>query len=233
MSGSAKRKHISPKKRQEVWEKYNGHCAYCGCEITLKEMQVDHAEAIYPHEKEYKAGQADYLDSIENYMPACRMCNFYKSTSTIEGFRKNLQTLTDRLEKLFIYRLAKKYGIVKEYDKQIIFYFEKTENQKQITAAEIKIKDKLLQYKTELEKQTQYKSGLPGSALDIINTLLDDLEKEEKDNIICGLKGRLSDYQEQLEILARNHQMIIAQDALDMIEQLQDDIEEGKRKNKP
>ena len=28
--------------RKEVLEKYNGHCAYCGKEITLKEMQVDH-----------------------------------------------------------------------------------------------------------------------------------------------------------------------------------------------
>ena len=94
-----------------------------------------------------------------------------------------------------------------------------------------RVKERLLQYKAELEKQTQYKSGLPGSALDIINTLLDDLEEEEKDNIICRMKERLSDYQEQLEILARNHQMIIAQDALDMVEQLQDDIEEGEGEN--
>ena len=28
--------------RQLVYEKYNGHCAYCGCSIDIKEMQVDH-----------------------------------------------------------------------------------------------------------------------------------------------------------------------------------------------
>ena len=28
--------------RQEVYDKCYGHCGYCGCEITFKEMQVDH-----------------------------------------------------------------------------------------------------------------------------------------------------------------------------------------------
>lgn len=45
-----------------------------------------------------------------------------------------------------------------------------------------KIKLKLEQYKSELQKQTQYKDGLPGSALDIVNTLLGDLEEDEKEN---------------------------------------------------
>ena len=32
--------------------------------------------------------------------------------------------MTERLEKQFIYRLAKKYGTVKEQEKKIVFYFE-------------------------------------------------------------------------------------------------------------
>lgn len=28
--------------RQSVLDKYNGHCAYCGYQLTLKTMQVDH-----------------------------------------------------------------------------------------------------------------------------------------------------------------------------------------------
>lgn len=43
-----------------------------------------------------------------------------------------------------------------------------------------RVKERLKQYKWELEKQTQYKQGLPGSALDIVNTLLVDLEEDEK-----------------------------------------------------
>ena len=42
MSGQAKRKRITAAQRMKVWQKYNGHCAYCGCEIMLEEMQVDH-----------------------------------------------------------------------------------------------------------------------------------------------------------------------------------------------
>ena len=45
-----------------------------------------------------------------------------------------------------------------------------------------RVKERLKQYKQELEKQTQYKAGLPGSELDIVNTLLVDLEEDEMEN---------------------------------------------------
>lgn len=45
-----------------------------------------------------------------------------------------------------------------------------------------RVRTKLEQYKAELERQSQYKAGLLGSALDIVNTLLDDLEQDEKEN---------------------------------------------------
>ncbi len=45
-----------------------------------------------------------------------------------------------------------------------------------------RVKDRLLQYKKDLERQSQYKAGLPGSSLDIVNTLLADLEEDEKEN---------------------------------------------------
>ena len=45
-----------------------------------------------------------------------------------------------------------------------------------------RIRTRLEQYKAELERQTQYKAGLPGSALDIVNALLSDLEQEENEN---------------------------------------------------
>ena len=49
-------------------------------------------------------------------------------------------------------------------------------------AIRMRIKERLLQYKQELQKQTMYKEGLPGSSLDIVNSLLDDLEEDEKEN---------------------------------------------------
>lgn len=110
------RKAISQSVRKSVYQKYGGRCAYCGCELEYKDMQVDHVTSVY-----WNNGG----NEIENLMPACRMCNFYKSTFNIEDFRKRLETLNDRLEKTFIYRLAKKYGIVEEHKNPIRFYFEK------------------------------------------------------------------------------------------------------------
>ena len=116
------RKPIPKAKRQEVYAKYNGHCAYCGQEIEYKEMQVDHIECV-----------RNYGDNteIENLMPACRMCNFYKSTMTVERFREQLGELKKRLNYKFIYRLARAYGLIVEIEKPIEFYFEKREKELQ------------------------------------------------------------------------------------------------------
>ena len=111
-----KRKAISKDMRFAVYEKYNGHCAYCGCQIEYKDMQVDHIVSVY-----WYGGK----NELSNYMPACRACNFYKSSMTLEKFRERLQTLTDRLKKEFIYKLALKYGLVKENNEPVRFYFEK------------------------------------------------------------------------------------------------------------
>ena len=54
-----------------------------------------------------------------------------------------------------------------------------------------RIKERLLQYKQELQKQTMYKEGLPGSSLDIVNSLLDDLEQDEKENGWIPVSERL------------------------------------------
>lgn len=56
-----------------------------------------------------------------------------------------------------------------------------------------RVKERLKQYKLDLEKQTQYKQGLPGSALDIVNTLLADLEEDEKENGWIPVGERMPD----------------------------------------
>lgn len=56
-----------------------------------------------------------------------------------------------------------------------------------------RIKERLLQYKQELQKQTMYKEGLPGSSLDIVNSLLDDLEEDEKENGWIPVGERMPD----------------------------------------
>lgn len=53
------------------------------------------------------------------------------------------------------------------------------------------IREHLEQMKKDLENHTIYKEGLPGSALDIVNTLLADLEQDEKENGWIPVSERL------------------------------------------
>ena len=109
---------MQEKLREKVWSKYNCKCAYCGNDLEYKKMQVDHIEAKSLGGK----------NEVENYNPSCRDCNFYKSSFSIEAFRNQLMTITDRIKKPFIIRLAIKYNIIsfKPFDGK--FYFEKQNN---------------------------------------------------------------------------------------------------------
>lgn len=118
---ATKRKPIPKAVRMQVYNKYNGHCAYCGCELEYKDMQVDHIESVYLAEILKK----EVNDTLENYMPACRMCNYYKSAQTIEEFRSCLDNMLMRnVRRPFDYRLALKYGMIQETIKPTKFYFE-------------------------------------------------------------------------------------------------------------
>lgn len=118
------RKAISKKTRQAVYDKYDGHCAYCGCKLLINEMQVDHISSVFG--AEYNGMPVD--NGIDNYNPSCRQCNFYKGTWTLEAFRNNLTTMMmQNLKHNFNYRMALKYGLIEEHINPVIFYFEKAE----------------------------------------------------------------------------------------------------------
>lgn len=119
------RKRIDNTTRLTVYKKYHERCAYCGCELKYEEMQVDH---FIPYMNE--GGE----EKIENYYPACKVCNHVKSNLTIEKFRENIRHCG------FIHRnrkkpcmfdsdkIAIKYNLTNE-DHEIIFYFEKKESE--------------------------------------------------------------------------------------------------------
>lgn len=121
---------ISRKQRHEVWQKYNGHCAYCGCELRYEEMQVDHfipaGRGLTDEQMNYAGGRGQ--DDMANYMPACRMCNFYKDRNTLEMFRRKIAQWLD-YKRTFATRLALRYGILTEHAWDGKFYFEKQEKQ--------------------------------------------------------------------------------------------------------
>lgn len=113
---------MKKKKRLKVWYKYNKKCAYCGCDLEYKDMQIDHIQSKFHYE--YFKLDGD-INREENLNPSCRQCNFYKSSDTLEDFRKNLSTVHERLSKEFIFRLAVKHGIVEYKGFDGKFYFEK------------------------------------------------------------------------------------------------------------
>ena len=121
-----KRKSISKKQRQTVYEKYSGHCAYCGCELLIRDMQVDHLIPMELYEVYKVIGQD--IDTIENYMPACRSCNHYKSSMTLEKFRTAIERFTEVLMRdNSTYKNAVRFGQVIPNKHKVVFYFEKLE----------------------------------------------------------------------------------------------------------
>ena len=123
--------------REQVYNKYNCKCAYCGEGLEYKNMQVDHiipqidfAHFVKNKHPEFVPKFLEHLtendiNHIDNLNPSCRQCNFYKSAHRLEYFRKLITTLHERIMKPFISRLGAKYGIIQINDWDGKFYFEK------------------------------------------------------------------------------------------------------------
>ncbi len=123
-----KRKRITSEQRLIIYKKFNGHCAYCGCEIDIKDMQVDHITPMIYYDVEMAAGRD--IDTIDNYMPACRSCNKYKDTLTVEDFRQRIENMHDVLTRDSVtYKNAVRFGQVIPNKHRPIFYFEKEREQ--------------------------------------------------------------------------------------------------------
>ena len=103
------------KLRELVYQKYDGHCAYCGRKLEMKDMQVDHIIS------RYKNG----TDDLENFNPACRMCNFRKGVYTIEQFRGEIARQAETAMKTFANRMSAAYGLINYTPHNVEFYFEK------------------------------------------------------------------------------------------------------------
>lgn len=122
-----KRKSIPQKARQEVYRKFDGHCAYCGKELSPSNWQLDHLIPVQ-REKWGKATERE-VDCFENWMPACRRCNHYKRAHSLETFRRYIEEIPEKLmEGNYIYKVGLDYCLVEEHPKKIVFYFEQYEN---------------------------------------------------------------------------------------------------------
>lgn len=104
-------------KRNYVFNKYNGRCAYCGKKLSINYIyeinnycSIDH---IIPKSV---GGNNDIL----NLNPCCKICNSIKGNRTIEELRKYLYCRFK--ESIFsgFFNIKKRYG-------KFLFYFEKIE----------------------------------------------------------------------------------------------------------
>ncbi len=117
---------ISKKIRTLVYNKYHGHCAYCGKEIAYKDMQIDHVIPLWRGWEDSWSKYAKGTDDLPNLMPACRACNFRKGVYSIEQFREELVRQRDGIVKRsFQVRQSIDYGLLEVVSKPIKFYFER------------------------------------------------------------------------------------------------------------
>ena len=124
-----KRKSLSKKVREAVYNKYEGHCAYCGKVLKPKDFQVDH---LIPVQRErFGKYTEEELERFENYMPTCRRCNHYKRAHSLETFRKMIEKIPSKLFRdSYIYKVVLDYHLLEAHDHKIIFFFEQFEKDK-------------------------------------------------------------------------------------------------------
>jgi 5-methylcytosine-specific restriction endonuclease McrA len=112
---------MTKNERLKVYNKYNGHCAYCGKPIEYKDMQVDHINSKYKS----RYNNEDVVESFENYNPSCRMCNFRKGALSIDEFRNEIKEQAQREMQRFQSRMSEAYGLIEYHpEREIKFYFE-------------------------------------------------------------------------------------------------------------
>jgi 5-methylcytosine-specific restriction endonuclease McrA len=119
--------------RELIFNKYDGKCAYCGCELT-KGWHADHIEPIirdFIYNKNKKQFETNGIfrkpenENLQNYNPSCPSCNIQKNSYTLEQFRENIKQFVKSLNQYSTqYKFAKKYGLVAENDIEVKFHFE-------------------------------------------------------------------------------------------------------------
>lgn len=137
---------MTKKIRQQVFDKYNGLCAYTG-KLLGDDWQVDHVTSKIKHEYQTYWNKATLpeikqelkkVDQLSNLLPACKIVNHYKRGFDLEGFRAYMRTFHTRLSKLpkkptvqksikrkaYMLKVAELFDITPDKPFSGIFYFE-------------------------------------------------------------------------------------------------------------
>ncbi len=133
------------KKRDRIYEKFGGKCAYCGIELD-DTWQVDHKVSLH----QYRCGIQGNPNSEDNLLPCCQVCNHYKREKGVEsvgyriGFREYMTTFHLRLGKLpkntqvertkkrieYMWTIANRYNITPQQPFIGKFYMDGCRNSK-------------------------------------------------------------------------------------------------------
>ncbi len=123
---------MSKPSRTDIFNKYNGHCGYCGEKLT--KFQVDHIipKRSFKEDIQDKVRVPKFLSHltendlghIDNLIPTCQSCNNYKSGGSLEFFRFMIQDIPRKLKYQSIYKIGQRYGYTVNEDLKVVFYFE-------------------------------------------------------------------------------------------------------------
>lgn len=115
---------LNKKQRAELKMKFGGRCAYCGCELGDK-WHADHVEPVYRGYDTPRGMMNPHNERPDNYFPACKPCNLFKTVWTVEQFRREIEAQTTRARAYSVnFRTAERFGLIEEIKKPVVFHFE-------------------------------------------------------------------------------------------------------------
>ena len=103
--------------KRKIYDKFGGRCAYCGNEITLNNMTVDHVNP------KCNGGSNSYL----NCFPSCQRCNSIKADGTVEEMRAKIVDSLQKLKTDRNFQMVRKYKMISLLCEEVTFYFENEE----------------------------------------------------------------------------------------------------------
>lgn len=127
---------LTKAEREQVRRKYDGRCAYCGEPLPAR-WHADHFEPVLRQLRIVEKPRGGYAlrsgpptrpdrHVLANHMPSCPPCNISKHSMTLEQWRTWLAGHVESLNRYTpIYRMAKKYGLLRETGAAVTFYFER------------------------------------------------------------------------------------------------------------
>ncbi len=127
--------------REILFKKYDGHCAYCGCELPERwhaDLIVDpirNSRWNFEFERWEPSGiyKNKDLNSIDNRNPCCKGCDVHKGNKTLEEFRNSLYDLLRLVvEDYGYYKILSRFGMLQETGQKVRFFFE-TYERKELT----------------------------------------------------------------------------------------------------